>query len=80
MASDATSEVVVGANNALAYRTAALCAEFIGKDLNRAQSLNLYAAKALDTLIALYVGNQQGVRVRRKPFRFARGLGQTVIS
>lgn len=57
------------AENYYAYRTAALCAEFIGGNKNRADSLNMFAANSSNNLVSLYVKNTQGNRVRRKPFR-----------
>jgi len=62
-------ENYIGANNFLAYRTAALLATFINKDEFRANSLNGNADSALDMLVSLYTKNGQGIRVRRKPFR-----------
>lgn len=57
------------AKNYLSFRTAALCAEFIGKDLQRANSLNGQGLDSLDKLTSILVKNRQGVRKRRRPFR-----------
>jgi hypothetical protein len=64
-----SNEQFSGAQNYLAFRTAALCAEFIAKDKGRADSLNLQGGAALDRIVSLFVKNNQGKRVRRKPFR-----------
>lgn len=67
---DTSDEPMKGAKNALAFRTAALCAEFAGGgNETRALSLNIQASMATDRLISLYTKNNQGKRVRRKPFR-----------
>jgi hypothetical protein len=59
------------AKNFLAFRTAALCAEFVGGVLisGRADSLNNQASIQLTELMAVYVKNTQGIRVRRKSYR-----------
>jgi len=57
------------AKNFLAFRTAALCAEFIGRNTTISGSLNAQAAVNMDALTTAYVKNRQGVRVRRRPFR-----------
>lgn len=63
-------EVIPRAKSYLSFRTAALCAEFAGGDNpERAQSLNQNAASAMDRLMMLFVKNNQGNRVRRRPFR-----------
>lgn len=67
--SSGSDEPMKGGRNPLAFRTAALCAEFIGGNRDRAASLNLQAEIALDRLISLYTKNNQNKRVRRKPFR-----------
>lgn len=70
--SEATPEYVMGGENSLAFRTAALCAFYIGKDKVRSDDLNAEAINARDLLTSLYTKNKQGVRRRRKPFRLAR--------
>lgn len=64
---------VIGARNLLAYRTAAMCAQYIGRDLDRATLLNSDAAASLERLTALTVKNNQGLRTRRRPFRIKYG-------
>jgi len=61
-----------GANNFLAYKTAALSARFIRKQLELADALDISAAQSLELLIANLVKNHQGLRVRRRPFRNGR--------
>lgn len=65
-------EEVTKAKMFLAFRTAALCAEFIGRRQDISQSLNAQGAISLDKLISIYTKNSQGIRVRRKPFRITR--------
>lgn len=60
---------VFNSQNALAYRTAGLCAEFIGVNESRAMSLNGMAALALETLIGIPVKTAQAMPVRRRSFR-----------
>ena len=61
-----------GADNYLAFKTAALCARYIMADYDRADSLDIQAAMSLDTLMTLLTKNTQGVRARRLPFRARR--------
>lgn len=62
-------EEVAKAKNFLAFRTAALCSEFIGGNKPRADSLNLQGAIYLEKLTSVIVKNNQGNRIRRHPFR-----------
>lgn len=68
-------EEVTKAKNFLAFRTAALCAEFIGgrNGKDRALSLNGQAIVAITSLTNIFVKNSQGRRARRKPFRVRMG-------
>ena len=59
------------AKSFLAYRTAALCAEFIGENNSRAQELNTYAQMALDRFLAINTKGRQATPVRRRPFMAA---------
>jgi len=68
---------VGGARNVLAYKTAAKCARYIARDKERANDLELEGGISLDNLLSLGAKNNQGVRVRRKPFRISR-IRQTV--
>lgn len=64
-----------GAEPVLEYRTAALCALYIGGNKDRYTLLSLDWGAAEDKLLSLVVKNNQGKRVRRKPFRVGRGYG-----
>lgn len=63
------NEEVDKARNFLCMRTAALCAEFILQDIQRATSLNAQAQINIGKLTSVLIKNTQGVRVRRRPFR-----------
>lgn len=52
----------------LGFRTAALCAQFIGENPDRAQVLNEEAGNALQSLESIAVKNQQNNPIRRRPF------------
>ena len=52
----------------LAYRTAALCAEFIGENVTRAQDLNNNAGLSLNRLLTIGIKAKQAITTRRKPF------------
>ncbi len=53
----------------LEYRTAALCAEFIGENPTRASSLNNDAVLASDRATGIGTKGRQSIPVRRRPFR-----------
>jgi hypothetical protein len=59
---------VFNAKSFLAYRTAALAAEFVGENPTRATSLNNNAVRAMDNLINLSTKQKQGIATRRRPF------------
>jgi len=52
----------------LIYRNAALCAEFIGENLTRAQELNAFAIIAMDRALGINTKGRQSVVTRRRPF------------
>lgn len=52
----------------LSYRTAALCAEFIGENKERADDLNGNALIALDNLLGINIKGKQSIMTRRRPF------------
>ena len=52
----------------LGYRTAALCAEFIGENEARAASLNIMAQVAVDRMLNITTKGRQNIAVRRRPF------------
>lgn len=65
---DSLSEIA-GAKNYLAHKTAAKCALYIGGNKDRAMMLSAEGEGFLDNLLSLGTKNNQGKRVRRKPFR-----------
>jgi len=56
------------AKSFLTYRTAALCAEFIGENQTRASDLNNNAGLALSRTLGISVKNKQSIITRRRPF------------
>ena len=66
----ASTDVLYSVNTQsfLTYRTAALCAEFIGENLTRAQSLNQDAQMALDRTLGISAKSKQDIFTRRRPF------------
>lgn len=69
---DENSQInVVNAKTFLAYRTAALCAEFIERNLTSANGLNAYGGLALDRATGIGVKGKQSIMTRRRAFRGA---------
>ena len=60
---------VVNGQIFLEYRTAALMAEFIERNITSAQALNQYAILALDRVTGISVKGKQKITTRRRPFR-----------
>lgn len=60
---------VVNAATFLEYRTAALCAEFIERNLTSANGLNSYAVLGLDRVSGISSKSKQTIMTRRRPFR-----------
>lgn len=60
---------VVNAQSFLQYRTAALCAEFLGENNTRAGELNGFAAIAMDRAIGIATKGRQAINIRHRPFR-----------
>lgn len=60
---------VVNAQTFLEYRTASLCAFFIGEDKARSVELNSYASLAIDRATGIMVKGKQTIQSRRRPFR-----------
>lgn len=60
---------VVNAQTFLQYRTAALCAEFIGEDKARATDLNVFASLAIGRATGIGTKGRQAIVTRRRPFR-----------
>ena len=60
---------VINAQTFLEYRTAALLAEFIERNIPSANSFNTYAVFALDRATGIGVKGKQNIATRRRPFR-----------
>jgi hypothetical protein len=69
-----TSLTFINGKTFLAYRTAALCASFIGENESRAEELNGYARMRLDTILGISNKGRQQIAVRRRPSR--RGIAR----
>jgi hypothetical protein len=62
---------VINAKTFLEYRTAGLCAEFIGENPTRATALNGNAVLGSDRASGIATKGTQSVPIRRRPFRAA---------
>ena len=62
---------VINAKSFLAFRTAALCSEFIGENKTRADSLNEFAVAAGERVTGIGIKTKQSITTRRKPFMAA---------
>jgi len=60
---------IKGAKQFLGYRTASLCALFIGENETRAGALNELAVDALDRALGIPTKGRQSILTRRRPFR-----------
>lgn len=60
---------VVNAQSFLEYRTAALCAQFIGENKTRADELNGNAGLSIDRVTGIGTKGRQSITLRRRPFR-----------
>lgn len=60
---------VINAETFLEYRTAALCARFIGENATRADELNAYAVLGIDRALGIGAKGRQNIVIRRRPFR-----------
>lgn len=70
LVTDETSQInVINAASFLQYRTAALCAEFIGENKTRSDELNVFASLALDRALGIGAKGRQATVTRRRPFR-----------
>jgi hypothetical protein len=68
----ANESSVIGTINArsyLTYKTAALCALYIGEDTPRAQVLEMQADRSLDRIIGINNKGRQQFMTRHRPFR-----------
>lgn len=59
---------IINAQSFLQYRTAALCANFIGENPSRAQALDADAQMAYDRFMIANIKGGQATPVRRRPF------------
>ncbi len=67
---DADDEIAVtNCLSFLQYRTASLCAEFLGENKTRATELNNDAGLALDRSIGIGTKGRQNITIRHRPFR-----------
>lgn len=66
-----TTLTTLNCKSFLAFRTAALCAEFIGENKTRADSLNQDAVLALDRSLGISSKGRQAIAYRHRPFRAA---------
>jgi len=62
---------VINAATFLEFRTAALCAEFIERNITSADSLNAQGILALERVTGISVKSKQNIMTRRRPFRSA---------
>lgn len=60
---------VVNGKTFLEYRTAALCAWFIGENKSRSDELNIFAGLAIDRSTSIGTKGRQSIVSRRRPFR-----------
>jgi len=60
---------VDNADSFLSYRTAGLCAQFIGENKTRADDLNNFAGLAMDRVIGIGAKGRQAINTRHRPFR-----------
>lgn len=66
---DTSTITLINGKPFLTYRTAALCASFIGENPTRAEELNGYARMQLDNLLGISSKTRQQQAIRRRPFR-----------
>lgn len=59
---------MIGSKTFLEYRTAALCAEFIGENKTRSDDLNEMAQLALQRTLGITTKGRQAIFTRRRPF------------
>lgn len=62
---------VINAATYLEYRTAALCAKYVGHDTTRSDELNISAIAARDRVTGIGAKGRQTMVTRRRPFRSA---------
>jgi hypothetical protein len=62
---------VLNGKSFLQYKTAALCAKYIGENPSRSDELNALATIGLDRSIGISTKGRQSITTRRRPFRQA---------
>lgn len=60
---------VINSDSFLQYKTAGLCAEYVGENSTRAQGLYANAIEALDRIIGIGNKSKQAIFTRHRPFR-----------
>ncbi len=60
---------IINTKNALAFKTAELCARFLGENPTRANELKLEWQTAIDTVIRINIKGKQNMPARKRPFR-----------
>lgn len=67
----ASTDVIalINSKSFLAYRTAGLCARYIGENETRADILDGFAVLAMDRVLGINVKGGQAIFTRRRPFR-----------
>ena len=68
IASSTTTITMFNSISFLSYRTAALCAQFIGENKERADDLNVDARLGLDRVLNINTKGRQSTFTRRRPF------------
>jgi hypothetical protein len=63
-----TAIPILNSKSFLSYRTASLCADFIGENQTRAAALNNYAVLAIDRALGIDSKARQNISTRRRPF------------
>lgn len=66
--SEQSDITMINAKTFLQYRTAALCAEFIGENKSRSDDLNAMAGIALQRTLGITTKGRQAISTRRRPF------------
>jgi hypothetical protein len=69
VASIATELGVKNATSYLKYKTAALCAKYIGENPTRSDELNMLAIQGMDRALGISTKGRQAILTRRRPFR-----------
>lgn len=68
IATSATPITLFNSKSFLAYRTAALCAVFLGENQTRATELDGFALLAMDRLLGINAKGRQAIATRHRPF------------